>query len=76
MKKFLLIIVALAFISGCASLEKSEFFKHNTQYADGDHLLFSWFGYKHASVNDAKKSQAENWWGEPVVIGEQGRTSK
>jgi hypothetical protein len=76
MKKFLLIVVSLAFIAGCASLEKSEFFKHDTHYKDGDHLLFSWFGYKQASIEDAKKSEAEHWWGKTVVIGGEERTSK
>ncbi len=68
MKRMILVCVAVVFFAGCALAEKSEFFQHDTMYRDGEHLWYSWHKFKTTDEEDAKKSQAENWWGELIVV--------
>jgi len=62
MKKLLVIIVILM-ISGCATIKESEFFEHNSVYADLGHLWFSCLGYRDVDQKDVNKSRAGGWWG-------------
>lgn len=66
MKRIMLVLVAVSFLSGCAAADRSEFFQHDTMYKDGDHLLYSVFKYKKNSPEDARKAREEKWWGETV----------
>ncbi|MDD5234544.1 MAG: hypothetical protein PHG91_14220 [Syntrophales bacterium] len=43
--------------------DDSGFFQHDSMYADWDHLVFSWFGYKNPQPIDVMRSRLFNWWG-------------
>ncbi|PKN60644.1 MAG: hypothetical protein CVU53_02020 [Deltaproteobacteria bacterium HGW-Deltaproteobacteria-11] len=67
MKKLLLIVMACFFIAGCgAASRQSEFWGHSSMYQNWSHLGFSWYGYQKASIEDARKSQEQKWWGAPI----------
>ena len=64
MKKILMIAMVSLFIFGCgAAAKESGFWQHSTIYEDGDHLWFSWVGYKNITPKDVKESQADRWVG-------------
>ncbi len=67
MKRLLLLLIASLFLFGCATTtaKDSEFYEHNAMYKSWSHLWYSWYGYKHCTPEDVKKSQAERWWGTP-----------
>jgi hypothetical protein len=67
MKKLLLIVMTCFFIAGCgASARQSEFWDHSSMYQTWSHLGFSWCGYKKVSIDDARKSREQKWWGIPI----------
>jgi len=70
MKKWLLLLVAGFFLSGCGTMvekvQQSEFWKHDTTYASCDHLIFSWAGYENPDEESLKKTKEQNWWGIPI----------
>ncbi len=66
-KLFILLIIFI--VSGCGHLaEQSEFWKHKSIYASGDHMGFSAFGYHNPSVDDVKETKQDGWWGIPVEV--------
>jgi hypothetical protein len=68
MKKLFILLIVLT-VSGCCHLAKqSEFGKHKSIYASGDHAVFSIFGYQNPTVEDAKNAKAQGWWGIPVKV--------
>ena len=72
MKKSLVVLLLVLFLTGCGgSLKESEFFEHDSHYKNFDHLLFSWFGYRAPSMEDAQNSKADDWWG--IEIDQTGR---
>lgn len=57
----------LLFLSGCgAAARQSEFYEHNTMYRNGNHLLFSIYGYNQVDSKEVRQSKAQDWWGIPV----------
>lgn len=68
MKKMLL-LVAVLFLMGCgAAAERSEFYKHDSHFKSLSHIVFSVQGYKTPTAEDAQKSDAQGWWGEPIQV--------
>ncbi|MDA8125816.1 MAG: hypothetical protein M0009_11585 [Deltaproteobacteria bacterium] len=68
-KKVMMVILLSLLLFGCgAAARQSEFNQHNSMYQSWDHLKYSWWGYKHTTVEDAKKSQDQGWWGKEQVI--------
>jgi hypothetical protein len=73
MKKVIVLIMMAFFLASCSgSLVQSEFMDHDTMYRNWDHLKFSWFGYRNATVEDGQKSLDQQWWGfeVPYVPGQ------
>jgi hypothetical protein len=68
MKKLLCLMAFIAlFLAGCGTpAQQSEFWKHDTQYKNWDHLKFSWYGYEKPTSETGQKSQAQEWWGEDI----------
>ena len=66
MKKLLLLLPAGLFLFGCASLDGSEFWKHDTVFKSGTHMKYSLWGYKNPTAETQKKSEEEGWWGTKV----------
>ena len=66
MKKLLLILILVLFLFGCASLKKSEFLNHDTQWATWSHMKFSIWGYSNPTEDTLEKSTKEGWWGVQV----------
>ncbi|HEX7533631.1 MAG TPA: hypothetical protein VF343_00115 [Syntrophales bacterium] len=67
--KNLFILLIILLLSGCCHLaEQSEFGKHKSIYASGGHAVFSIFGYRNPTVEDAKNAKAQGWWGIPVEV--------
>ena len=72
MKKLLVVLLLGLFLMGCGgSLKESEFLEHESHYKNFDHLLFSWFGYRAPSAEDATNSANDAWWG--IEIDQTGR---
>lgn len=68
MKKLFILLIILI-VSGCGHLgERSEFWKHKSIYASGDHMVFSVFGYQNPSVDDVKETKQQGWWGIPAEV--------
>ena len=68
MKKFVLLLILIMFLSGClAAARESEFFDHPCMYKNLDHLKFSWSGYRHPSEDTYQKTVEQKWWGKPVL---------
>jgi hypothetical protein len=68
MKKLLALLIILA-VSGCCHLAgQSEFWKHKSIYASGDHMGFSIFGYQNPTAEDVKETKQQGWWGIPVEV--------
>lgn len=64
MKRWVFMVVAGLFLSGCGQLAKeSEFWDHQSMYKDWSHLYFSMGGYKNCDPADASKSKDDGWWG-------------
>lgn len=66
MKRLLFLLMVAAFLSGCASLRESEFWKHDTMFASGAHMSYSLWGYKNPSDKWQKLSEEQGWWGVKV----------
>lgn len=65
----LVLVMAIA-VAGCG-LKAGRDWKPQAEgpqplYKDLSHVGFSWFGYKKVTAEDAKKSDAEKWWGTEV----------
>jgi len=63
MKKLILTVLLLVFITGCQRVARSEFYQHETMYRNWDHMAFSWFGYRNPTAEDLQRSNAQDWWG-------------
>lgn len=70
---FVLLGVAVA-ASACATSDQwSEWHRHSSHFASGDHLSFS---FRHQGENppprvrqtDIDRAKGESWWGDPVVV--------
>jgi uncharacterized lipoprotein YajG len=67
MKKILMILVVCFLLAGCGTAARqSEFWDHSSMYQNWNHMCFSWYGHKKVTSEDAKKSQAQGWWGIPI----------
>jgi hypothetical protein len=67
MKRALLLILAVLFISGCgAAVTQSEFRQHDTVWKNWDHAEFSWSGYKNPTAETYSESQSQGWRGEAI----------
>ena len=73
MKKFIILLAALL-LAGCASVQQSEFWKHDSVYKNWSHLNFSLFTYDKCNLKNANLSQQEQWWGIPVGCPEKTQT--
>jgi len=68
MKKLFIVLIILT-VSGCCTMaDKSEFWKHKSVYASGDHMMFSLFGYQNPTIQDVKETKEQGWWGKPVPV--------
>jgi uncharacterized protein YceK len=72
MKKFIVLFLMALFLSGCSTLQQSEYLEHDKMYKNWDHMKFSWFGHRNYSEEDIQKSIDQGWWGfeMPYVPGE------
>jgi len=61
-----LIVFMVLFLSGCAAIKESEFYKHDTHYKTFNHMIYSWWGHENPTEETLKKSQEQGWWGMPV----------
>jgi len=62
--KKLLVIFMIVMLSGCAAtIKESEFFQHDSVYADLGHMWFSFIGYRDVDQRDVNKSREGKWWG-------------
>ena len=71
MKKWMAVTVLALLLTGCGTAaQRSELWQHDTMYCNKswDHLMFSWFGYKNATVENAQEGSREGWWGIPVDV--------
>jgi len=69
MKKVFLLLIAVMFLMGCGSAaQRSEFYKHDAQYKNWEHMLFSIRGYEHPTAKDVQMSTSQGWWGEPIEV--------
>ena len=67
MKKICLIFVVLGILlSGCASIQETEFAKHSSSFKSMDHMWFSLHGFRSPTDETAEKSQNEDWLGIPI----------
>lgn len=67
MKRLLWLAVLGLFLAGCGkAAQESQFWEHETMYANWDHLGFSWYGYKNPTKETAKESVAQKWWGNQI----------
>ena len=67
MKKLFFALLLIFFLSGCgASVEQSEFFKHQSHYKNWDHTIYSWTGYKKPTPETGEMSKDQDWWGLPI----------
>jgi hypothetical protein len=68
------ILVAVAVgASACATSQQwSEWDKHSSHFASGDHLWFSLHNRSgeapRVTRRDVQLASAQSWWGEPVVV--------
>ena len=62
MKKIIFLLIFAFFFAGCTA----EFYKHDSVYKTNDHMLYSWYGYKHTTKADLQKSTSQGWWGKEV----------
>ena len=60
MKTTITTIIILFLLTGCSG--------HPSHFKNIDHLKFSVCGYKNPTLEDAKKSEAQGWWGKPVEV--------
>ena len=64
MKKLLFVLMMALLLAGCGTTAKqSEFGKHNSHYANWEHMKFSWWEYRNPSQNTYENSKAQGWWG-------------
>jgi uncharacterized protein YceK len=72
MKKFIVLFLMALLLSGCSTLQQSEYLEHDKMYKNWDHMKFSWFGHRNYSEEDIQKSIDQGWWGfeMPYVPGE------
>lgn len=67
MKKLFFGLFLLFFLSGCgASVEQSEFLKHQSHYKNWEHTIYSWSGYLKPTKETGNMSKEQAWWGIPV----------
>jgi len=62
MKKLIVLLFMVLLLAGCSD----EFLAHDSVFKDGDHVKFSWGGYKNPTAEDAKMSGDRGWWGEEI----------
>ena len=64
MKRLCLLLLLGLFLVGCGSMgRQSEFWQHDSVYKNWDHMKFSLSGHKNPTLEVAKKSQKQEWWG-------------
>ena len=66
MKKLLLLLMAIMFVFGCASLKNPDYAKRDTVYASTEHMSYSIWGYKNPDAKWQKLSDQQGWWGQEV----------
>ena len=66
MKRVYLLMLAGLFLSSCAAMTESEFWKHDSMYKNWDHTKYSLSGYQTPTDETGKKSQEQGWWGIPT----------
>jgi hypothetical protein len=70
----LVLLTVLVGSGACANSEQwATWREHSSHFASGDHLAFSFRNEgKHpvprVTTKDLDNSQAQNWWGDPVVV--------
>jgi hypothetical protein len=69
---YLTLLAVAAGAAACAtSRQWAEWRDHSSQFASGDHLVFSLRnrdGHARVSRQDLREARAQSWWGEPVVV--------
>lgn len=67
MKRGLLIILAVFFLSGCgATVRETGFLERDTHFRSWEHMRFSLWGHRSPTKADVEMSKKEGWWGYPV----------
>lgn len=64
----LVLAIGMALVSPAMACDVScdSWLDHDTIYANWDHLVFSWYGYKNISFDDVFNSYSQGWWGHTV----------
>lgn len=74
MKRLLFVLMVSFFLAGCGTAARqSEFYEHASMYQNWSHMGFSMCGYKKVTLDDARASRAEQWWGIPISADEAGK---
>lgn len=70
----LLVLLAAGGLQACATNEQwSEWHKHSSHFASGDHLFFSFRNRGEKPVpkvykSDMEKARTQQWWGDTIVV--------
>ena len=73
MKRLIFLLLVVGMLMGCGqSAVRSGFWQHDTMYASWDHMIFSWYGYRHPTAEDRQEDVEQSWWGidVPYVPGQ------
>jgi hypothetical protein len=74
LRGLVLVLLAALAATACASSEQwAEWREHSSQFASGNHLVFSLrhqgeHPTPHVRARDFETARAESWWGEPIVV--------
>lgn len=64
-KLLTIMAVALAFF-GCGGPYFAQWPEQKAHFKNGDHMLFSLFGWKAPTAEDSKETKEQSWWGVEV----------
>jgi hypothetical protein len=72
---FIVLALALAGLSGCASSEEwNTWYTHRTHFASGDHMSFSVrtpdTGTGSITRTELGNARDEGWWGKPLTVAQ------
>ena len=61
MKKIGLLLILVTFLIGCGTAaQRSEFYKHDTQFKNWEHLKFSVLGWKKPTQKDVQETKNQD----------------
>ncbi len=66
MRRLILLLFVSLLLLGCASIQQSEFWKHDSVYATNAHMAYSFWGHRNPNADAQKMSEEQGWWGTAV----------